>query len=480
MWRFSLRSLLATSAGYGSAEVAGRFIQFATIFYLVRTCSKTVFGAFGFMLAVQQVVALLGISGIVEMLTGEIAHAKDIQERDRSIRTIHRYAARYRLLWFLLSAAMILIFAVSGGSPYAPSLALAASASGYLLSKFNLESATYQIVQSQRMAIILKILPPVAMNIGGIIAYHFGKQQLFPFFLGSFGGLVAAMAMTRWWSTTPENGPLQPSHRPAELLRRTGPYMVVSILGWLSGYGNNLIIHSIFNASVVAEFTLALTLAMPVFMLCNATNQAWNPKFIELSRWQTKDDLNAANAAASAVQLLIAAIASLMLTSLYPFFFMLVGGNLREYAHVVPYAGLLMLGYVSLHLYYRVAIYYLVARDARRYMLITTVSGLIGIILSVVLMILLKTSGIYFGFIAANIITGIFFSHYARGRWNVAWPISNLILVAAILVPALYLAATVRSSTVLFILNLSGALVLSAAWYKMNRKSLRAARREVL
>lgn len=463
------------------AELSGRLVQFAATFYLARQCSRADFGVFGFLIAIQQVVALLGQAGLVELLTGKIARANHSQGNEQEIEPVHRMASWYRFAWFSLVSSVLLLGTTTDRLAVSPFLLLPAAAGGLFLSKFYLESATHQIMQHRRMAIVLKVVPIALIYTVGVISFSFGKNQLVYFFGGALAALIGLTRVTRSWSMKT----VFKEHDGKEInlgsyVMQTLPYAVVAVLGWISGYGNNVIIKFIFGSETVAQYTLAFTLAMPIFMVCNATNQAWNPKFIELSKTWIADDLNHANAAASAIQILMVSFCAVTLILFCPIFLKQLGGNLMNYADVVPEAGFLMLGYVSLHLYYRVSIYYFVNHESKRFMLNSIISGLIGILISVMLMITIGRIGIYYGFIITNVLLGVFFSTYAYTRWSIQWPTGNLTMAVAVIVGAIFLSKKMTSVIGLFIVYCGLVFFMGAVWFGLNRKLLRKVKKLAL
>jgi O-antigen/teichoic acid export membrane protein len=473
--QFRFASILGTSAGYGIAELSGRLVQFATTFYLAHQCTEAEFGVFGFLIAVQQVVALLGQAGLVELLTGRIAKAADLRQRELEIETVYRIGGWYRIGWFSFSVVVLLLATLIGNLAIPALLLLAAAASGFFLSKFYLESAAHQIVQHRRMAILFKVGPIILIYGVGAISFSLGGNRLLFFFIGALTALFVLTFIIRASSVSVSLFQQHnvSSHGESELVRQTLPYLAVAVLGWITGYGNTVIIKFIFDSEAVARYTLAFTLTMPIFMLCNVTNQAWNPKFIELSKVWTADDLNHANAAASALQILLVSISAIGLLLFSPLILKLMGGHLKAYADVVPEAGIMMLGYIFLHLYYRVSIFYLVNNESKRFMLNSIASGLVGLLISVILMLSCGTIGIYIGFAVANALLGVLFSSYARVRWSVQWPIKNLILAVVGVAGALLLS---KNLTDIFSAIIAFCIIISfllAVWFGFNRKLLR-------
>ena len=472
--QFRFSSILGTSAGYGMSELVGRLVQFAATFYLAHQSTEAEFGAFGFLIAVQQVVALLGQAGLVELLTGRIAKAADLRQRELEIEAVYRLGRWYRIAWFSFSAVALLLATIIGNLDIPALLLVAAAASGFFLSKFYLESAAHQIVQHQRLAILFKVGPIFLIYGVGAISFSLGGNRLLFFFFGALTSLFVLTLIIRAPST--RMSLLQQhnisSHGQSELVRQTLPYLAVAVLGWITGYGNTLIIKFIFDSEAVARYTLAFTLTMPIFMLCNATNQAWNPKFIELSKVWPADDLNHANAAASALQLLLVSISAIGLILFSPLILKLMGGNLKAYADVVPLAGIMMLGYIFLHLYYRVSIFYLVNNESKRFMLNSIAAGLFGLLISVILMLSCGSIGIYIGFAIANALLGVLFSSYARMRWSVQWPIKNLILALAGVAGALFLSKKQPDLVAALIAFCIIIALFLAVWFGFNRKLL--------
>lgn len=474
--RFRLAHILGTSAGYGLAELSGRLVQFAATFYLARQCTVAEFGIFGFLIAVQQIVALLGQAGLVELLTGYVAKAPDFGQRDRKIATVHHFGWWYRVGWFGFSAVFLSLFSIWGYLDIPKLLLVIAAATGLFLSKFYLESATYQIIQLRIKSILFKVIPILVLYGAGTFCFVVGGYKLTPFFLGAFIALVVltiiiSVPFLMEWSSQGYNAC---ENNPADLLIQALPYLVVAILGWLTGYGIILFIKFIFDSEAVAHYTMAFTLTMPIFMLCNVMNQAWNPKFIELANkaWST-DNLNHANAVASSLQLLLVSISATGLILFSPLFFTSIGGNLKAYSAVVPYAGIMMLGYIFLNMYYRVSIYYLISNESKRYMLNSIISGLVGLLITIVLMLSIGQIGIYIGIAVSNALLGLLFFFYARMRWSVQWPVKNLILAATVVLTALLLSQ--RLSDIISTLIAFSCIIIfsSVVWFCFNKRSLR-------
>lgn len=409
---------LIFSGFYGLAELGARALQAAALFWLATVCSKEEYGGLGLLLALQQLVSILVLGGLVESSTSLL------NEHRNQDRLAELFVASRRLLLF--SAAIVaLVYAVSlpwvsdwmGG--ISPVLHLLVVSTGILLAYFTLASNLFRLDEHHKSSLVLKVLPVASCYVAALAFAWLLPDRLFGFFLGSVIGLLFAQLV---WSLSPKpEGAATPVKR--DLLRtvfvRSGPVIPIVLIAWVSGYGINFGIDRIFSRDAVAEFTFVLTLNSALLLTSNSLNNVWSPRFFKLSLERTAPELEELNSTVNRAMMLLASTAAGVILLYFGDVAQWVGGNLPAYVHLAPFLALTFCSFVFQTIYFRSINYYFLHQEQYVYMKIFLFSTALGVAAWYAAMIGVGWKGIYLGyFLMMAVRSGAVF-WYARRRWGV-------------------------------------------------------------
>jgi O-antigen/teichoic acid export membrane protein len=177
-----------------------------------------------------------------------------------------------------------------------------------------------------------------------------------------------------------------------------GPFLIIGIFGWLSGYGMNFIVNLKFQPLLVATFTFLFTIASINQMIANSLNMVWSPRFYYL---YNSGDIKQAESRSRFFFGLLAVmlgIIGLLAVALLPWVTNMLGGNLVQYGGFRLELAFLMSGYVVCIAWWHGQNYYLIAGNGKALMHLSLWSGGIGLLAWIFCMIVLGPVGIFVGF----------------------------------------------------------------------------------
>src|SRR5206468_1752711 len=177
------------------------------------------------------------------------------------------------------------------------------------------------------------------------------------------------------------------------------PFVALTFLGWLSGYGNNYVVRALFDSSDVAKFTFAFTLASIMQLVATSLNQVWSPRFYRIVHEQSWDETDRRNRQFFRWQGLAMGLVGGLVIGIFPSAISLVGGNLVAYQAIQIELMLLFAGYVVLCPWWHCQNYFLVYGKGRELMRVVFKSSVIGVVVWLLLMWWLGSIGIYVGFL---------------------------------------------------------------------------------
>jgi O-antigen/teichoic acid export membrane protein len=208
-----------------------------------------------------------------------------------------------------------------------------------------------------------------------------------------------------------------------EVLHRLPPYILITLLGWLSGYGNNFIVNEFFQREEVARFTFALSVGAVLQLTASAMNQVWSPRFYHLTFVQPLDVVEQKNHKFFfGMALCLGLLAAGCLAALRPIL-LAIGGNLSVYASMSVEVFWILAAYVVTVPSWHCQNYLLAHGKSVELMRATLVTGVIGIAAWVLLMWALGPIGIYVGFFLQTTVRSAGYVLTTKKFWpvQVAW-----------------------------------------------------------
>jgi O-antigen/teichoic acid export membrane protein len=208
-----------------------------------------------------------------------------------------------------------------------------------------------------------------------------------------------------------------------EILHLLPPYVLITLFGWLSGYGNNFIVNELFQREEVARFTFALSVGGVMQLTASAMNQVWSPRFYHLTFVQPLDVVEQKNHKFFfGMALCLGLLAAGCLAALRPILLAL-GGNLSVYASMSVEVFWVLAAYVVTVPAWHGQNYLLAHGKSVELMRATLVTGVIGIAAWVLLMWALGPIGIYVGFFLQTAVRSLGYVVTTRKFWpiQIAW-----------------------------------------------------------
>lgn len=222
-------------------------------------------------------------------------------------------------------------------------------------------------------------------------------------------------------------GPLPSAlHIGGELLS-LGPFLVIGIFGWLSGYGMNFIINMEFKSFFVATFTFLFTFASGSQMIANSLNMAWSPRFYDLYNSGDMDQAESRSRLLFGLLAIVLGLVGFMAVALLPWLTNLMGGNLTQYGNFRLELAFLMSGYVICVAWWHGQNYYFIAGYGKELMYLSLWSGGIGLVAWILCMIVLGPMGIFAGFALQMLIKAVSMRLVGVRHWPMRPPWAAII-----------------------------------------------------
>lgn len=415
---------------YAAASIFLKGTGFLVTLWLARTMDTETFGVWGLAFSLQTALSTFSLMGIVEATTA--IFFKNESQLHRSL--VHSAANLAFILVatisFLVLTTYILVNHVL--AQWAITAILGVELCGILAGYSLLQSQLARFDDNHKKSLFYVFVPPFFGTIGGAALFMIGRTPQ-DFFYGTLAGfLVASIRISRrkhfpiargWIAIKP-------------LLRRTPPYILIAIFGWLSGYGNNFIIEHFFDSHAIAGFTFAMTIGSIIQLLASAMNQVWSPIFYRQTHHEEIASVEKKNRRFYTIEVYVMATASMAISFLIPLCADRVGGNLVHYGKMHTEFFLILSSYLLLVPYWHIQNYYMAYDQGRKIMNNTIVTSIIGVTVWVMLMATFGQIGIYAGFFVQMALrtAGIYLQ--SRRYWQLAIPWRHVVISMAMLTSA--------------------------------------------
>jgi len=418
------------------------------MFLLAALCTKQQYGDAGILLAVQQAISVLVLSGLVESCTSLLNRYRaesDLQTLFSQSQILLLFTALLVSTLYLFSLKTILASYFRDTSILVHICVLC---TGILLARLNLNSNLHRLDERHKASLSLKAMPIVLCYGFGIAGILLLRNKLNGFFIGSLIGLMSAEVLTRWVSHDEVADPaLSTDGKTLSLLVQGAlPMLPIIVVNWFVGYGANFLIGENFSKSEIAEFTFALTLNAMLLLSLNSINQVWSPRFFKIAYEHTPEALESLNGIMSGAMLLIVSVVIGTILLFYVSALHAFGSNLQNYTGLHPYLLLTFASFIILTLYYRCINHFYLYNEQYVYMKIFIISGAIGLPMWWLMMKYMGRPGIYCGYCLCMILRALFVFIYAQRKWGVR--------VTAEEIPAALVIATAGYALSLSISNL--------------------------
>ena len=176
---------------------------------------------------------------------------------------------------------------------------------------------------------VIQYFPSLSGLLCAVLAFAW-RPTVGAYFAGFATGALLSLAYLELRS----GGALRFSSRPSEIrivLVGAAPFVAVSFLGWLSGYGNNYVLAFLFERSEIAKFTFLLTISSVMQLVASGSEPDMSPRFYKLAGQLSPMELEKSNRRFFRLQGVALGLAGGLVIALIPTATALIGGNLIAY-----------------------------------------------------------------------------------------------------------------------------------------------------
>jgi O-antigen/teichoic acid export membrane protein len=401
------------AVAYAGSASLQKGLGFLLFIWLARALPVEQYAQFGLLFALQTGLTAFASAGIIELT---IAARKE----NASVQSHAGLYARANLLHYALAAFGAIVslfvyrFMLDAGGSVAESLSIVVC--GALTAFFANQAAFNRLEENHARSLAIGFLAPVAGLASAALAFWVWRTVP-AFFIGTAAGLLVTYGVlrqvglgyrgerTHWRKLTP-------------LLIATLPYIAITILVWLGGYGNTYFVDAFFDSADVARFTFAYTLSSILQLVATSLNQVWSPQFFNSVGTQTAAQLELRNLRFYRLQGLVLGACGALVVLVLPYLLEFAGGNLLQYRTVGTDLTWLFAGYALSIPWWHAQNYFLVHGQGRSLMYIVMFSTFVGIAVWLLLMQLLGVIGIYVGFMVQMLIRSICIWIVASRSWS--------------------------------------------------------------
>jgi len=427
-----MRRLIGVSMLYMASATGQRIVAAFVTFWLATRLSTIDYGRYGLGLALQQLVTIVALGGIIELVIGRMRTLEDGPVRSALFASARR---AFLLMAVFIFALLAVWFGLTANKGIEIAEGMSAVAAGTMFGYASMVAALARLEERHSVAIVYSTLPTTISYLSGVVAILL-LNTVWSFFFGAAlgGGLVVVILryMGGQSSRTPAEAVSATS--PWPLLAMSVPYFGVTLFGWLSGFGYNFVIDHFFVKEEIARFTFALSIASMLLMVASALNQVWSPRFYQLATRMPVATLEVANRAFHSVLSVVMGVLGGAMVLAYPVALHLLGAKLAAYADMQADVAVLVAGYVVLPAWWQCMNHLLSGGQGGLLFRVTAVSGALGIAAGIGLLLLLGSTGIYLSFVLTMVLRASVISLAVRQSVAVSPPVLGisvgLILIA--------------------------------------------------
>lgn len=433
------RRLAGFAMAYGASAALQKGLGFVLFLWLAHSLSVQAYATFGLLFALQAGVATLAAAGVVEAVVGLLKDRPSKQERDGLFNSANAVFGIVALVTIALVAA------ASGpltrhAHATAADLAFVALA-GALTAFYALQSQLTRLDEAHGASVSLGFFPPLAGLLGGFAGFLVGRD-VSAFIAGMALGMLACLPPF----VLARIGFYRFGRKPTDalpILERLAPFVLIAVLGWLSGYGNTYLVQSFFSATDVARFTFAYTLSSIMQLVATALNQVWSPRMFRLIHELPVEEVERRNRRFFFLQGAVLGAVGAIVLVLSPVAVRVGGGSLLAYRGLTDELFFLLAAYVLAIPWYHAQNFYYAHGKGRALMNATIATSAAGVLLWILAASVLGTLGAYVGFMLMFAVRSLATWFGARREWRIGIPWQGPAVGLAVMLPAAWLARSI-------------------------------------
>ena len=397
------------------------------VFFLAAVLSTEDYAGFGMLYALQGAMTMFSLTGLGETTAARLKNHPHGYRRQVLFRRISGlFVITTATAFLLILPFALLIMRLESFMKIVPALLLGA------VIGFSTLQAGFQRIEQQHAASLLSSAGiPFCCAIGLMVGGWWCRHLTLVFTMGLASATLALIILLvkgyAWF------GPLPHPKRARKELSILGPYLIIAVFGWLSGYGMNFLIDVQFEPREVATFTFLFTAASLSQMIISSLNMAWAPRFYQMFN---DGELVYAESRNWVFYSLLAGVLGVgggLAVALLPWITGLIGGRLAQYGNFRLELAFLMAGYVAGIPFWHGQNYYHVAGFGLSLTRLSVWSGGAGLVVWFICMLVLGPIGIFIGFMLQMVIKAGAMWRAGNHHWQFRPPWAAIAIACAVI-----------------------------------------------
>ncbi|MCA5004088.1 lipopolysaccharide biosynthesis protein [Sphingobacterium bovistauri] len=367
-------------------------IGFVVFMYLASLLNTAEYAQFGLDYSLLTILMALSYAGIYEAQISSYTEYKDKELSQKLFNggnTIFIISSLTSLVFFLVF--YLCLYGIDSALNF-----FVIGIGALFLSFFTYQSIIIRMRDEQIVSVVFSFLPMVMAYLGGFAFVYFHRSSD-SYFLGSLifviiSTLILLPVLIRKKVYFTLDGDVL-----SAISEKLLPYIVITILLWLSGYGNTYLVKYLFTEVHVATFVFLYTLSSILQLVATSMNQVWVPKFYKDYNSQSVSVLEVSYRKFTMFLGAVVGFVGFCIILILPFIF----GVFREFD---KFNGtsielfFLFAGYVVSIPWWHCQNYYMINNKGKSLMKISLYSFSLGYILWIISMFIFGEMGIYIGF----------------------------------------------------------------------------------
>lgn len=435
MTKPKIGNTLNYSIAYIFSAAIPKGIGFIVFMYFASIMSVEEYAKFGINYSMFSIIVAFASAGILESVISLLPNNTEPNRKQILFNTANT-------LFVIISVVGSLLILLVSSFKFYNSISLffnyfSIVISGILSALFLFQASLVRLEEKHLSSIAFSFIPSLlSYSIGFIFVYNYLNGD--SFFLGSFLGYILSFILFKLIYNDFFNVLNFDRKEISIILSRTPPYLIIAIIGWILGYGNTFFINAIFEELHVATFILLYTISSIIQLVSSSLNQVWSPKFFANYDSDTIEDHEKKYNKFTTIQGLIIGLTGAFILIGYPLVADLFP-KLTLYKNNQIELFFLFSAYIVAIPWVHVQNYFLINNKGRQLMTITIISGVLGYLLWILIMIFGGSLGIYIGFLIQSLIRSIFIFIASKKYWNLKFDYIGIIIGNTILLGALLL-----------------------------------------
>jgi O-antigen/teichoic acid export membrane protein len=420
--------VLFTGANIG---VKGAYVFL--VLFLASALTPDVYASFGVLYALQCASTALATVGLRETTTARLKTYSSNSRRQALYRSMSGLFGTTALLALIILFPLVVFLGEAGTSLIQ---SISAILMGVVIGYGVLQAYFHRLDNRDAAALLANAGIPFCCVIGMIIGAWWNHDLALIFILGLAWAAIALIALIL--NGQIYLGVLPPLREIPRELACIGPYLIMGVFSWLSGYGMVFIIDLRFEAIHVATFTFLYTISSSSQLIANSLNYVWGPRFYQLFNEGAMAHAESRNRFFYSLLAGVLGLVGALSVALLPWITSIIGGNLSHYGDFRLELALLMSGYVVSISWWYGQNYFYVAGYGRALMHLSLWSGGLGLVLWIICIMFLGPIGIFVGYMI-QMITNAFTMWVVGNRyWRLRPPWFAIIIGCAITYSGLF------------------------------------------